>query len=982
MKTLITIALTVSALAVQAKTSTPAGWTDDYDAALKRAAAEKKLVLADFSGSDWCGWCKKLDREVFDTEEFRKGATNDYVLLMVDSPQDQELLSEKAKKQNPKLVEKYEVRGFPTVLVLDAKGEVVFQGGYEKGGPKKYLKMLRRGVKEAPDIAKYIKPIEDVLNKYDADMQKDSEAMKERLEKEFPAPKNELPSARKARMKKMMTRGGEIFFGEIFAKYEPLYDKAFADAKAMKVPQHLELKKLELISRQERSFQAIKMARLQFEARQKCGVADGESEDEDDADEEDDGDEDDDDTAEEESVPDDGHWHGIAYAESWASCVQTNAVLPTAWKYFTEQFRPYVRRQLMPADEKAFAKEMVDLADGIARSLWTPYNTLAKPYALREDFKVAQALRERGCSNLTVLAFAKAADYRDHMDRRGSMSKEQSTPYHEMGAELVARGASPLVRRLYVQGTHGVSCGNPEKDMLAGLKERPQDLRVVYNLIGSPGCAKEFDPWFGLMAEAEAERSAAWKSRGGGYACSVTEEGWKGFYEHLGKATNLLAKAYALHPEVVETAYAMMEVMAPIDTDEMNRWFDRVLALEVDNRKAWNKLVFHSLPRWGGSVRGLRDLSSVLATITRKDAPFLRYRSAQLLVVAAGEENPKDRSAFFRDPGPRARYLSALRPLVDGEGVDDETAGYARKGVVDRFWEVGEYAEAGREFRELIASAPPRFRLLGMGWGDYFDFILPAFGGPHEKELIALERHYQRKLANVKNPSDEAKTEGRRLLQPLVEKMGELTSAEKRLVYERMASLGVAEPVATDDAWHDLPIEDGFPGWRLPLGANNYWKYRDGVYRMGRAVYEIEWRTPLPSDYELELDVAFEHHLIVSLDTREIKKAGADSLGVPTLKLSSANKKINVEYFCNLWDWKTCQTKQQRVTAAAKDPKGRHKVLITVRNGLTSVSVDSESALDASDHLKDHFVLPRPDSHITIRGQLLDIYGLRYRKVK
>ena len=138
----------------------------------------------------------------------------------------------------------------------------------------------------------------------------------------------------------------------------------------------------------------------------------------------------------------------------------------------------------------------------------------------------------------------------------------------------------------------------------------------------------------------------------------------------------------------------------------------------------------------------------------------------------------------------------------------------------------------------------------------------------------------------------------------------------------------------------------------------------------------------MPSDYELELDVAFEHYLIVSLDTREIKKAGADSLGVPTLKLSSANKKINVEYFCNLWDWKTCQTKQQRVTVAAPDPKGRHKVLISVRNGLTSVSVDGESALDASAHLKDHFVLPRPDSHITIRGQLLDIYGLRYRKVK
>ena len=70
------------------------------------------------------------------------------------------------------------------------------------------------------------------------------------------------------------------------------YDKAFADAKAMKVPPNMELKKLELISRQERSFQAMKMAKLQFEAKQKGGVADGESEDEDDADEEDgDGDE-------------------------------------------------------------------------------------------------------------------------------------------------------------------------------------------------------------------------------------------------------------------------------------------------------------------------------------------------------------------------------------------------------------------------------------------------------------------------------------------------------------------------------------------------------------------------------------------------------------------------------------------------------------------------------------------------------------------
>ena len=62
------------ALAAFAKTSTPEGWLDDYDAALKKAAAENKHVVIDFSGSDWCGWCKRLDKEVFATEEFRKGA--------------------------------------------------------------------------------------------------------------------------------------------------------------------------------------------------------------------------------------------------------------------------------------------------------------------------------------------------------------------------------------------------------------------------------------------------------------------------------------------------------------------------------------------------------------------------------------------------------------------------------------------------------------------------------------------------------------------------------------------------------------------------------------------------------------------------------------------------------------------------------------------------------------------------------------------
>ena len=144
MKTKITLAAAVAAIAgvVCAATSTPTGWTDDFEAAKKQAAAENKLLLVDFSGSDWCGWCKKLDKEVFAKPEFLEGAKKEFVLVMVDSPSDKKLLSEKAAEQNPKLVEKYDVHGFPTVLIMDADGTVLEKTGYRDGGPEKYLEHL------------------------------------------------------------------------------------------------------------------------------------------------------------------------------------------------------------------------------------------------------------------------------------------------------------------------------------------------------------------------------------------------------------------------------------------------------------------------------------------------------------------------------------------------------------------------------------------------------------------------------------------------------------------------------------------------------------------------------------------------------------------------------------------------------------------------------------------------------------------------
>jgi thioredoxin-related protein len=142
MKATFLFCVAALAAALHAKTSTPPGWLDDYDEALRQAAARGKPVLADFSGSDWCGWCIRLDREVFSTETFRAAATNDFVLLMVDMPQDASRLTAKAKASNPQLCRRYDVRGFPTVLALDEKGSVLFRTGYRPGGAEAYLKHL------------------------------------------------------------------------------------------------------------------------------------------------------------------------------------------------------------------------------------------------------------------------------------------------------------------------------------------------------------------------------------------------------------------------------------------------------------------------------------------------------------------------------------------------------------------------------------------------------------------------------------------------------------------------------------------------------------------------------------------------------------------------------------------------------------------------------------------------------------------------
>lgn len=104
-----------------------AEWMDDFNAAKKKAQAEKKLILMDFTGSDWCGWCIKLRKEVLDKPEFESYAKDKFVLMEVDCPRKKKL-SDKLLQQNQQLCGQYRISGYPTLLVVNAEGDVV--GGF------------------------------------------------------------------------------------------------------------------------------------------------------------------------------------------------------------------------------------------------------------------------------------------------------------------------------------------------------------------------------------------------------------------------------------------------------------------------------------------------------------------------------------------------------------------------------------------------------------------------------------------------------------------------------------------------------------------------------------------------------------------------------------------------------------------------------------------------------------------------------------
>jgi protein disulfide-isomerase len=125
-KNLVIAILVVLGLLSAVSARADSAWSTDLKKAQEEAKANHKLLLLDFTGSDWCGYCFQLDKAILSQQQFKDYANKNLVLVEIDFPR-RKAQSVEVQRQNQALAEHYQIEGFPTLVVLDGDGKTVWR---------------------------------------------------------------------------------------------------------------------------------------------------------------------------------------------------------------------------------------------------------------------------------------------------------------------------------------------------------------------------------------------------------------------------------------------------------------------------------------------------------------------------------------------------------------------------------------------------------------------------------------------------------------------------------------------------------------------------------------------------------------------------------------------------------------------------------------------------------------------------------------
>lgn len=138
---LLFVSISAFALNAQEYKAENEGWLVNMEEAYAQSKKTGKPILANFTGSDWCGWCKRLTKSVFSKKDFKTWASDNVILLELDFPR-RKTLPENIRKQNAGLQQAFQIRGYPTVWLFDLDKDDAGQFSISALGKTGYTKTV------------------------------------------------------------------------------------------------------------------------------------------------------------------------------------------------------------------------------------------------------------------------------------------------------------------------------------------------------------------------------------------------------------------------------------------------------------------------------------------------------------------------------------------------------------------------------------------------------------------------------------------------------------------------------------------------------------------------------------------------------------------------------------------------------------------------------------------------------------------------
>ena len=626
------------------------GFDADYNAALKRAKDNSKPIFILFTGSDWCSWCVKFEKEVLSKSEFLDYATNTWELVVADFPQKKKIAPE-LKKQYQALQKKYAVRGFPTVMLIDAKGKELCSAGYSKGGAKVWLEKFLNKLKITPLVEQYLAPIEKKVRAIGEESRDEITANVKTLE----------PTDYKKWLQE---------YKSIANKYLPKV-KAISDELAkLNVPD-------EILEKKEELSEEVNFMMVSFESAAKMDV--------------------------EKEAKRIEELRKESESTKKVERKINRVTIPKAGEgkvdseYFAKVAMPFYKKHIVDTfvPTKKMDKKTADDVRKVRWALARYLSTGRLEFPTGEECALAEKLWRKKFRDPAVAMLFYHSLFSDAQYWRGRRIFSDAIKIHNFKREpifgfiLKSYLCKAEKHRLKVRKSDPVK---PYQDACAELEKyttdkivdvfKKADYRILERLeeliIIPPSLSKKVgNEYLSRCMIAERAMNAAFEARGSGWASDVTEEGWKGFQDNNEIAASNLLAAVKLRPEGARAPMMLARLSGSscaVSEADTYSWCSLAVSNSLDEcAEQIQHFVHFRTSRWGGSTAFLRDFLMQCATNVdvRSTFSYAAAAAAFRKILVAEADNSVQSNALERFITPDMR--AALYGMFDAYAAAPET---------------------------------------------------------------------------------------------------------------------------------------------------------------------------------------------------------------------------------------------------------------------------------------------------------------------